>query len=122
MRPVEFRSETRTRERPGSPRKTYRVDEAAAQLRCSVWWLKEQARKRRIPYTWIAGSYRFTDEQLDQILQLCAFSPEPDGPVHASAATGTSRSRTRARAADVPRLTARVPRRAQAAASQIAAA
>lgn len=29
----------------------YRPAEVAAMLRCSVWWVKEQARRRRIPFS-----------------------------------------------------------------------
>ncbi|MCO5973753.1 helix-turn-helix domain-containing protein [Actinoallomurus soli] len=39
-------------------------DEAAEKLRCKPSWLKEQARKRRIPFTFIGGAYRFTDAHL----------------------------------------------------------
>ena len=31
-------------------------------LRCSEWWIKEQARRRRIPFSWIGGSYLFTED------------------------------------------------------------
>lgn len=42
----------------------YRAADVAERLHCSVWWVKEQARRRRIPYCWIGGSYRFTDEHI----------------------------------------------------------
>lgn len=41
--------------------------EAAKILRCSEWWLKEQARNDRIPYCWIGGRYKFTPEHLKTI-------------------------------------------------------
>ncbi|MFC4515391.1 helix-turn-helix domain-containing protein [Streptomyces ehimensis] len=38
----------------------YRPAEVAEALGCSEWWVKEQARRRRIPFTRVGGSYRFT--------------------------------------------------------------
>lgn len=38
----------------------YRPSEVAEALGCSEWWVKEQARRRRIPFTRVGGSYRFT--------------------------------------------------------------
>jgi hypothetical protein len=39
-------------------------------LRCSEWWVKEQARKGRIPFCWIGGGYRFTPDHLDEIARV----------------------------------------------------
>ena len=39
-------------------------------LNCSEWWLKEQARRRRIPFCWIGGSYRFLPEHLMEIARI----------------------------------------------------
>jgi len=44
-------------------------------LRCSEWWVKEQARKRCIPFSWIGGSYRFTDEHVAEIIALFEVRP-----------------------------------------------
>ncbi|WP_432984674.1 hypothetical protein [Dactylosporangium sp. CA-233914] len=40
--------------------------------------MKEQARKRRIPFAWIGGSYRFTDEHLAEIIRLFEVRPEAE--------------------------------------------
>jgi excisionase family DNA binding protein len=52
------------------PARLYRPAEVAELLGCSEWWVKEQARKRRIPYSRIGGSYRFTAEHLAEIVRL----------------------------------------------------
>ena len=39
----------------------YRPADVARLLRCSQWWVKEQARHGRIPFSWIGGSYLFTE-------------------------------------------------------------
>ena len=57
------------------PPTLYRPAEVAAMLRCSEWWVKEQARRRRIPYCWIGGGYRFTDAHIAEIAQLCEVRP-----------------------------------------------
>lgn len=49
-------------------------------LRCSEWWVKEQARKRRIPYCWIGGSYRFTPEHVAEIARLFEVRPAERAP------------------------------------------
>lgn len=51
------------------PRLYYPSDIAKA-LGMSEWWVKEQARKRRIPFTRPGRAYRFTSEQFAEILQL----------------------------------------------------
>lgn len=45
----------------------YLPSEAAKILRCSEWWIKEQARRGRIPYCWIGGGYKFTPDHLKTI-------------------------------------------------------
>jgi hypothetical protein len=47
-------------------------------LRCSQWWVKEQARQRRIPYCWIGGGYRFTPEHVAEIARLFEVRPVAD--------------------------------------------
>jgi hypothetical protein len=44
-------------------------------LRCSEWWVKEQARRRRIPFAWIGGGYRFTGEHVAEIVRLFEVRP-----------------------------------------------
>jgi hypothetical protein len=87
----------------------YRPSEVASILRCSVWWVKEQARNRRIPFSWIGGSYLFTTEHIVEIVAL--FERRPDGGL-----TTTSRKRRPAgviTAEPAVQLVARVPRRAR---------
>lgn len=59
----------------------YRASEVAEMLRCSEWWVKEQARNRRIPYSWIGGSYLFTAEHVAQIVRLFEVQPTTAEPV-----------------------------------------
>ncbi len=74
-------------------------------LPCSEWWIKEQARRRRIPYAWIGGSYLFTDEHVAAIVRLFEFSPTDPAPETGAARTirptgmpgGDTSSRLRAR-------------------------
>jgi integrase len=61
----------------------YRPAEVAKMLRCSEWWVKEQARRRRIPFCWIGGSYLFTEEHVASIVRLFELLPADDaGAVH----------------------------------------
>ncbi|WP_433055514.1 helix-turn-helix domain-containing protein [Dactylosporangium sp. CS-033363] len=64
----------------------HRPAEVAKILDCSEWWVKEQARKRRIPFTWIGGSYRFTDEHLAEIIRLFEVRPQEVRPATPRAA------------------------------------
>jgi hypothetical protein len=86
-------------------------------LRCSEWWVKEQARKRRIPYSWIGGSYLFTEEHIAEIVRL--FEVRPTTHVAASEPTAVLNGRT-TRRTDVGdrlaiQLVARTPCRVRAA-------
>src|SRR5690349_19274201 len=47
----------------------YTVDEAAVILRVKPSWLERQAAARRIPFTMLGGSYRFTTEHLIAIIR-----------------------------------------------------
>src|SRR5262245_66542463 len=58
-----------------APVSGYRPAEVAVMLRCSEWWVKEQARRRRIPYSWIGGSYLFTDEHVTEIVRIFEVRP-----------------------------------------------
>lgn len=100
---------------PGEP-VYYRPNEVAKMLRCSEWWVKEQARKRRIPFSWIGGSYLFTMEHISEIVAL--FEQRPGSPNATQTATDARRSVRRANTItgqSVARLTARTPRRVQVA-------
>ena len=87
----------------------YRPAEVAASLRCSAWWVKEQARRGRIPYSWIGGVYLFTDEHIAEIVRL--FEVRPTEPVSAPAPRRASSSPADGRGATVVALRARPPRR-----------
>lgn len=47
----------------------------AKALDVSEWWVKEQARRGRIPFTKPGRSYRFTAEQFAEILRLYESRP-----------------------------------------------
>ncbi len=95
----------------------YRPAQVAAMLRCSEWWIKEQARRRRIPFSWIGGSYLFTQEHITEIVRL--FEVRPDA---AADAVPTQAPPRRMRPAgpegggDLIQLRARTPRRSRNAA------
>jgi excisionase family DNA binding protein len=55
---------------PTAQPRLYVPAEVAQRLRCSERWVKEQARRRRIPFCWTGGSYRFTDEHVATIVRL----------------------------------------------------
>jgi excisionase family DNA binding protein len=76
----------------------YTVAEAAALLRVRESWLEHQAAARRIPFTMLAGSYRFTADHLIQIVRMHESKPAatavPTAPAdrhrpHAAGAKGT---------------------------------
>ena len=89
----------------------YRAAEVARMLRCSEWWVKEQARRRRIPFCWIGGSYLFTDEHVADIVRLFEVRPvEADVPIPPTARSGKADLGS----GSPTRLVARMPRRARA--------
>jgi hypothetical protein len=97
----------------------YRPAEVATMLRCSEWWIKEQARKRRIPYSWIGGSYLFTDAHIAEIVRL--FEVKPEETVVSIPTPRSPRRNADPATEPAHRLSARVPRRARAAAENAAA-
>jgi excisionase family DNA binding protein len=70
----------------------YTVAEAAVLLRVRESWLERQAAARRIPFTMLAGSYRFTGDHLIQIVRMHESRPA----VEASPAEPAGRRRPRA--------------------------
>lgn len=90
----------------------YRPVEVANLLRCSEWWVKEQARRRRIPHLRVGGRYLFTVEHIAEIVRRCEVRP-----ADASTVVEPVVPRVRQPVIDgdgpVVRLTARVPRRAR---------
>jgi len=101
--------------RPGSaPIPLHRPADVARMLQCSEWWVKEQARKRRIPFAWIGGSYRFTDEHVAEVIRLFEQRPDTDGDVPGSSSrVGSARKRPLLPSETPVSLRARVPRRAR---------
>lgn len=92
----------------------YRPAEVAKMLRCSDWWIKEQARRGRIPFSWIGGSYLFTSEHIVEIIN--AFERKPVDP-YLTPTSPNPVSRPCGTRAHEPgiRLKARTPRRARSA-------
>src|SRR5690349_11763084 len=93
-----------------APATFYRPAEVATMLRCSEWWVKEQARQRRIPYSWIGGSYLFTEEHIAEIVRL--FEVRPTDTTTAGVVPARRASEPVETTAPA-RLTARIPRRAR---------
>lgn len=90
----------------------HKPSEVAKRLGCSEWWVKEQARRRRIPFSWIGGRYLFTDAHIDEIVSICEKRPISDAApvVIAEAAPRGSSTRTNGH---VVKLRSRSPRRAR---------
>jgi hypothetical protein len=101
----------------------YTPVEVAAMLHCSTWWVKEQARKRRIPFCWIGGSYRFTPEHIEEIARLFEVRPTVEPGQPATLTAGQVRRRPAVPDdGQAERLHARVPRRMKLAADRSTAA
>src|SRR5580700_6162000 len=70
------------------------VDEAAAILRVKPSWLERQAAARKIPFTMLGGSYRFTADHLTAIVRqyekrpLTAIHDDSERPTARRAAPG----------------------------------
>ncbi|MEU4038575.1 DNA-binding protein [Streptomyces collinus] len=97
----------------------------AQALGCSEWWVKEQARRGRIPFTKPGGSYRFTAEHFAEITRIFESHPTEgsDAAVPVSRAVSQApRRRAAATAVSVISLKARTPRRARQGQSQSNAA
>jgi hypothetical protein len=97
----------------------HRATDVARLLDCSEWWVKEQARNRRIPYSWIGGSYRFTDQHIVEIVRRFEVLPTED--LASSAVASHKFGFSKEDGAQVVQLKARTPRRARNAASGVAA-
>lgn len=55
----------------------YTADEAAVMLRVKPRWLRRQAAERKVPFTMLAGSYRFSARHLEQIMRMHEIEPAP---------------------------------------------
>src|SRR3954447_27054583 len=92
----------------------YRPADVARLLRCSEWWVKEQARRRRIPFSWIGGSYLFTEQHVAAIVQVFEVLPTDDASVLPRRGSLNGRSKRDSEVGVTPmRLRARPPRRAR---------
>jgi Helix-turn-helix domain len=58
----------------------YTADEAAVVLRVKPRWLKRQAAARKVPFTMLAGSYRFSARHLEEIMRIHEKAPESEVP------------------------------------------
>ncbi len=96
----------------GSLPPVYLPRDIAEALHCSEWWVKEQARRGRIPFSKPAGSYRFTAEHFAEILRIFESRPAGSGSIVAPAAP-VRRPQAAQLAVPVTRLMARTPRRSQ---------
>lgn len=84
--------------------------EVADALGVSESWVKDQARRRKIPFTLVGGTYRFTAAHLDQIIEIFEQRPaSTPGPV-ATAPRRRAQTQPQSANAVVP-LQARPPRR-----------
>jgi excisionase family DNA binding protein len=95
----------------------YRPVEVARLLRCSEWWVREQARRRRVPFIRVGGRYLFTAEHVAELVRRFEVrpideSPAPAGPVVRPVVSPDNATQVR--------LTARVPRRMRSAACEAA--
>jgi excisionase family DNA binding protein len=78
----------------------YTTEEAAEILRVKKSWVERQAAARKIPFTMLGGSYRFTSAHLFAIIRMHEQVPSPSGW------TGDSDTRSRRLSAQ-PRITDR---------------
>ncbi|MEU1597249.1 DNA-binding protein [Streptomyces sp. NPDC005708] len=99
----------------------YLPRDIAKALHCSEWWVKEQARRGRIPFSKPGGSYRFTAEHFAEIMRIFESRPTESSNAAAPAASAP-RPRAATAPAPVTRLKARTPRRALRSQSQSNAA
>jgi excisionase family DNA binding protein len=53
------------------------AEEAAEILKVKQSWLERQAAARKIPFTMLGGSYRFSDRHLAEIVQMNEMPPAP---------------------------------------------
>lgn len=61
---------------------TYTSEEAAARIGVGINWLRTQARDGKVPHRRFGRLYKFTDDDIDEIVEQCKWSPrstEPSG-------------------------------------------
>lgn len=69
---------TTTGNSQGAPA-VYTAEEAAEILRVKKGWLERQAAARKIPFTMLGGSYKFTSSHLSAIVRMHEQAPAPPG-------------------------------------------
>ncbi|MGY6024152.1 helix-turn-helix domain-containing protein [Streptomyces spinosirectus] len=94
---------------------TYSPAQIAEALDCSEWWVKEQARRRRIPFIRSGRGYRFTKDHVEEIFHILEERPD-QGNVSAAQVTSSRRRSQAPLGGPVIPLRARRPRRARDAA------
>lgn len=94
---------------------TYSAAQVASALDCSEWWVKEQVRRRRIPFLRSGSGYRFTQAHVEEIFRILEERPDCASTAE-SAATPTRRRAHVSPREPVTQLRARRPRRARNAA------
>lgn len=57
------------------PPSVHTAEEAAEILKVKQSWLERQAAARKIPFTMLGGSYRFSDRHLAEIVQMNEVAP-----------------------------------------------
>jgi excisionase family DNA binding protein len=56
------------------------AEEAARLLKVKRSWLERQAAARKIPFSMLGGSYRFSDRHLAEIVRMNEVAPVPPAP------------------------------------------
>lgn len=51
--------------------------DVASAMQVSEWWVREQAKKGRVSAVKVAGTWRFTDHQYTQLVELHTTTPGP---------------------------------------------
>lgn len=64
---------------------SYSAAEVAASLGCSEWWVKEQVRRRRIPFLRSGSGYRFTGDHVREIFAILEERPSPATAIESEA-------------------------------------
>ena len=97
---------------PDLPNHLHTPEVVAGVLGCSAWWVKEQCRKGRIPFTKLGGAYRFTSDHVAEIIEI--FEERPTG-AHLQQDRGSTVRRLAQvqTTASTSKLRARPPRRTQ---------
>jgi hypothetical protein len=84
------------------PPRLYTAAEAAAILHVKTSWLERQAAARRIPFTMLSRSYRFTPAHIAVIVQIFEHTPNLDGDASRTSARRSSSRPTAGHADERP--------------------